>query len=137
MQRLLAALPPETRNVVEAAMKGQVSGGSSKVRPLLQPVLPSAPCMACSPGITRWAHCGWCVCVTHYQAQGLTARELPASEVQIMALLFLLQGGGPSLTEDPWGALVSVHTLVAHSPVVASTSCTTVVSCRLEHTVTT
>ena len=28
MQRLLASLPPETRNVVEAAMKGNISGGS-------------------------------------------------------------------------------------------------------------
>jgi len=33
MQRMLASLPPETRNVVEAAMKGNVSsgGGASKV----------------------------------------------------------------------------------------------------------
>ena len=33
MQRLLASLPPETRNIVEAAMKGQISsgGGTSKV----------------------------------------------------------------------------------------------------------
>ena len=31
MQRLLASLPPETRNVVEAAMKGQISSGAPKV----------------------------------------------------------------------------------------------------------
>ena len=31
MQKLLASLPPETRNVVESALKGQVTG-ASKVR---------------------------------------------------------------------------------------------------------